>query len=88
MCTQLLARLCKYEPVVEVVENAHTPFSQGNKGRLHDFGEDTRRQGQPEGQDRVLICPTLERASQEWPVLREDRGMKVRVLQVDRCKPI
>ncbi len=88
VCRQLPARLCKYEPVVEVVENAHTPFSQGGKGLLHDFGEDARRQGQPEGQDLVLICPTLERESQEWPVSREDRDMKVRVLQVDRCKPI
>ncbi len=80
----LCARLCKYEPVVKVVENAHTLFSQGDKGRLHDFGEDARRQGQPEGQDLLLIRPTLERESQEWPVSREDRDMKVRVLQVDR----
>ncbi len=29
VCTQLLARQCKYEPVVEVVENTHTPFSHG-----------------------------------------------------------
>ncbi len=88
VCAQLLARLCKYEPVVKVVEDAHTPFSQGNKGRLRDFGEDARRQGQPEGQDLVLICPTLKHESQEWPVSREDRDMKVCVLQVDRCKPI
>ncbi len=40
VCGQLPARLCKYEPVVKVVENAHTPFSQGDKGCLHDFGED------------------------------------------------
>ncbi len=71
MCTQLLARLCKYEPVVEVVENAHSPFSQGGKGRLRNFGEDARRQGQPEGQDLVLICPTLERELQKWPVFAE-----------------
>ncbi len=88
VCRQLLARLCEYEPVVEVVENAHTLFSQGDKGRLHDFGEDARRQGQPEGQDLVLICLSLERETQEWPVSREDRDMKVRVLQVDCCKPI
>ncbi len=59
-----------------------------DKGRLRDFGEDARRQEQPEGQELVLIYPTLERKSQEWPVSREDRDRKVRVLQVDRCKPI
>ncbi len=30
VCRQLPARLCEYEPVVEVVENAHTLFSQGD----------------------------------------------------------
>ncbi len=34
-----------------------TPHSlRGDKGRLRDFGEDAKRQGQPEGQDLVLIC--------------------------------
>ncbi len=58
VCTLLPARLCKYEPVIKLVENAHTPFFQGDKGRLHDFGEDARRQEQPEGQNLVLICQT------------------------------
>ncbi len=29
VCAQLLTRLCKYEPVIEVVEDVHTLFSQG-----------------------------------------------------------
>ncbi len=88
MCAQLIARLCEYKPVIEIVEDAHPLVSQGNKGCLYYFGEDTRRQGQPEGQDLVLISPTLERESQEWPVSREERDMKVRILQVDSCKPV
>ncbi len=46
------------------------------------------RQGQPEGQDFVLICPSFERKPQEWPVARKDRHVEVRILQVDRCNPI
>ncbi len=46
-----------YEPDVEIVEDAHPPLSQWNKSFLCDFGEDARRQGQPEGQDLVLIMP-------------------------------
>ncbi len=44
VCSQLPMRLRKYEPVIEVVEDTHTSFSQGNKDRLHDFGEDMRQQ--------------------------------------------
>ncbi|XDV31437.1 hypothetical protein PO909_034121 [Leuciscus waleckii] len=63
-------------------------FSDGNKGPLRDFREDARRQGQPEGKDLVLICSTIKHKEQKWPVSRENRDMKVRVLQVDCCKPI
>ncbi len=68
------------------IENANS--FQENKGCVRNFREDTGRQGQPEEQDLVLICPSFERKLQEWPVARNDRHMEVRVLQVDRCKPI
>ncbi len=42
----------------------------------------------PEGEDLVLICSPFERKAEKWSVLRGDRDMKVRVLQVDRCEPI
>ncbi len=78
----------QYEPVIEVVENENALLSQGNKGCLRNFHEDTGRQGQPEGQDLVLICLSFECKPQEWPVARKDQNMKARVLQVNRCKPI
>ncbi len=37
------------EPVVEVIENAHAPFSQGNKGCLHYFREDKGDRDSPKG---------------------------------------
>ncbi len=73
---------------MRVVENANSLLSQGNEGCLRNFHEDTGRQGQPEGQDLVLICSSFEREPQEWAVAWKDRNMNVRVLQVDRCKPI
>ncbi len=69
---QLVLRLWQYEPVIEVVENANALFSQGNKGCLHNFRDDTGRQGQPEGQDLVLICPSFKHKLQEWPVVQKD----------------
>ncbi len=36
----------------------------------------------------VLICPSFERKPQEWPEVWKNRHMEVRILQVDRCKPI
>ncbi len=46
------------------------------------------RQGEPEGEDPVLPCPTFERKPYKRSVSRKDRNVKVSVLQVDRCKPI
>ncbi len=85
---QLCSRLGQYEPVIEVVENANASFPQRNTGCLHDLGEDTRRQGQPEGEDLVLICSPFDRKVKKRSVSREDRDMKVRVLQADCCEPI
>ncbi len=45
-------------------------------------------QGKSEGEYPVLPCPTLERKPKERSVSRENRDMKVSVLQVNRCKPI
>ncbi len=57
-----------------------------NEGSLHDLGEDTRQQGQPKREDFVLICTPFECKAKIWSVSREDQDIKV--LQVDRCKPI
>ncbi len=55
--------MSKYKPVVEVVENAHALFSQGNKGCLRYFREDTGRQGQPEGAGLCTDMPILSNAN-------------------------
>lgn len=59
----------------KVVENVNAPLSQGNKGCLCNLHEDTERQGQPEGQDLVLICSSFEHEPQEWPVAWKGRNM-------------
>ncbi|KAL0153982.1 hypothetical protein M9458_050739, partial [Cirrhinus mrigala] len=55
---------------------------------LHEFGKDAGRQRQPKGEDFVLICPTLEGKPKKKSVSRQNRDMKVCVLQVDGCEPI
>ncbi len=75
--TQLCSRLGQYEPVVEVVENKNASFPQRNEGCLHDLGGDTRQQGQPEGEDLVLICSPFKRKAKKLSVSRDDRDMKV-----------
>ncbi len=45
--------------------------------RRSSWSEDTGWQGEPEGQDLVLICSSFERKPQEWSVAWKDRNMKV-----------
>ncbi len=54
---------------------------------LH-WGEFSLFQVDPKAQLALMICPSFECKPQEWPVVRKDRHMAERVLQVDRCRPI
>lgn len=70
--TQLGPKLSQYEPVVEIIENANALLPHGNKVCLHDLCEDASQQGQPKGEDFVLVCPSLKCNEQERPVSREN----------------
>ncbi len=57
----MLSGLGQDRPIVEVVGDPGTYFPKRGKGALYDLRKGTGRQGEPEGEDPVLPCPTLER---------------------------
>ncbi len=63
-------------------------FLRGTRAASATFVKTRGDRDSPEGQDFVLLCPSFERKLQEWPVAQNDRHVEVRVLRVDRCKPI
>ncbi len=58
---QLLSGLGQDRPIVEVVGDPGAHIPKWGKGALYNLLKGTGRQGEPEGEDPVLPCLTLER---------------------------
>ncbi len=74
MIAQLLSRPDQNEPVFEIVKDPDVHFPSRGKDALHDLREDTGRQGEPEGVNPVLSCPTLEHKPWERSVSKKERA--------------
>ncbi len=66
---KLVLRLGQNEPVVEVIQDADSHLCQRGKSCIHALRESAGSQGQPKGEDHVVLSHSLEGESQELPVV-------------------
>lgn len=73
--------------VTESNGNVNAHFLKRGNGSICDYRENRRRQGQPKGNNFVLICLSFEGRPKKQPESWKDRGMKA-CLQVYCHEPI
>ncbi len=64
------------------MQDTDSHLSQRGKSRIHALRKSAGSQGQPKGEDRVLISHSLEGESQEPPVVGGYLDVKLSVFQI------